>query len=87
MHLHAVCHVREQCRDVLADRHGGDDLLDGLPLLLLLVRVELRLELEDLALLGRGEVLGVRHLGAESGSGLSTTGCSRPRRSAALARR
>ena len=28
--LHALDHVREERRDVLADRHHGDDLLGGL---------------------------------------------------------
>lgn len=35
--------------DVLADRHAGNNLFDRLALLLLLLRVELGLQLEDLA--------------------------------------
>jgi hypothetical protein len=51
----------------LADGHVGDGLLDGLPLALLLVGVQLRLQLEYLPLLCRREVLRVRHFFALSG--------------------
>jgi hypothetical protein len=96
--LHAVDHVREQGRHVLAHRHAGNDLksekpgvkncvinaivcqnfgktivanswhsaqnthfLDSLLFLLLLVIVQFGFQLEDLTLLGGGEVFGVRH--------------------------
>jgi hypothetical protein len=45
----------------LADGHVGDGFLYGLPLALLLVGVQLRLQLEYLPLLRRREIFGVRH--------------------------
>lgn len=46
--LDALQHREEQLADILADGHGGDDLSDGIHLLLYLVGGQLLLELVDL---------------------------------------
>lgn len=55
---HPKSRQRGRAPDVLANGHGGDHLLHGLLLLLLLVAVELGLQLEDLPW-GRGGRAGV----------------------------
>lgn len=59
--LHAVDDIWEEGRHVLADGHAGNDLLHRFLLFLLLVIVELRFQLEDLALFGGREVFRVSH--------------------------
>ena len=51
--LHAVDHIREEGADVLAHRHAGDNLLDGLFLLLLLFALQVNSQFGQLTWKGR----------------------------------